>query len=113
MPNFTPINRHIVMVSPSSLEPAAAQRSVLLVCTSAAPAYHADVDRLLENLRSGLDATVQLMHINETTHPEVVRSFGFVVLPAFVLLRQGLELWRYAGPIDSPELFYQLNCQVQ
>lgn len=101
------------MVSPSSLLTVAPQRPVLLVCTSAAPPQRADVDRLVENLRTGLNSTVQLMHINEMIHPEVVRSFGFATLPAFVLLQQGVELWRYCGPVDSPEIFMQLGYQLQ
>ena len=101
------------MVSPSPSLTAAPQRPVLLVFTPAASVHQPEVDRLLEQARSGLNPTLQIMRVSETTHPEVVRSFGFSALPAFVLLRQGLELWRYSGPIDSPGLFSELNSQLQ
>ena len=89
------------------------QLVVLLVFTPAAPAQRAEVERLLEKTRSVLNPDVQIMRVSETTHPEVVRSFGFTSLPAFVLLQRGQELWRYAGPVDSYELVCQLRDQVE
>ncbi|GAB3946016.1 hypothetical protein GCM10028805_16060 [Spirosoma harenae] len=101
------------MAPPSSLLTATPQHPMLLVCTSAAPAQRAEVDRLLENVRSLLNPTVQIMRVSDSTHPEVVRSFGITALPAFVLLQRGQELWRYSGPVDSADLFSQLGYQMQ
>lgn len=96
----------------SSLLTAAPQLPVLLVFSPAAPDHRAEVDRLLEKALSVLSLTVQIMRVSETTHPEVVRSFGFTALPAFVLLQRGQELWRYSGPVDGSELFFQLGDQL-
>ncbi len=101
------------MVSYSSLLTATSQLPVLLVVTPAAPASHSDIDRLIAKAKSVLDPAVQVMRINETTHPEVVRSFGFTALPGFVLLQRGLELWRHTGVITGPELFHQLGIHMK
>ncbi|WP_461108369.1 thioredoxin domain-containing protein [Spirosoma koreense] len=101
------------MAPHASLLSAALQQPVLLVCTSTAPAQHTDVDQFLEKVRLLLNPTVHIVRISETTHPEVVRSFGFTALPAFVLLQQGLELWSYSGPVDAPELVAQLSHQMR
>jgi len=96
------------MAPPSSLLTTAPQLHVLLVYTPTATVQRAEIDRLLEKARSVLNPAMPIMRISETTHPEVVRSFDFTSLPTFVLLQRGLELWRYTGPVDDPELFYQL-----
>lgn len=44
-----------------------------------------------------LGAAVQVLAIDEASHPAVVRSFGAPALPACVLVRQGVELWRQPG----------------
>jgi hypothetical protein len=45
---------------------------------------------------------VRVLAIDEASHPAVVRSFGTPELPACVLMRQGVELWRQQG-LPSPE----------
>ena len=101
------------MASYSSLLTASPQLPVLLAFAPAVPAQHTDMERFLERARSVLNPTIRITLISETTHPEVVRSFGVTSLPAFILLQQGQELWRYAGPIDSSELVYQLENQME
>ena len=86
----------------------ATQPLTLLVFTPAGLAQRTDVDRLLTKVRSSLKPSMQIMHVCETVHPEVVQSFGVSTLPAFVLLHRGLELWRYSGPVDHLDLLYQL-----
>lgn len=100
------------MASYSSLLMETPQLPILLVFSPAAPAQRAEVDRLLDKIRLLLNPGVQVMRVSETTHPEVVSSFGFSSVPGFVLLQRGLELWRYSGPADSPELFAQLDSQM-
>jgi thioredoxin-like negative regulator of GroEL len=51
----------------------------------------------LTALQQQLGATVRVLAIDEATHPAVVRSFGPPALPACVLVRQGVELWRQPG----------------
>ncbi|WP_461089640.1 thioredoxin domain-containing protein [Spirosoma gilvum] len=90
----------------------APQLPVLLVFTSSSAVQQTHVGHLLDTLRSVLRPQVQIMQVNESSHPEIVRSFGITSLPAFVLLKRGLELWRYTGPIDNSDLFNQLHTQL-
>lgn len=99
------------MKSPSPLL-TPVQLPVLLVFTPAALSPQAEVDQLVEKARSVLNPSVRIVCITETTHPEVVSSFGFASQPSFVLLQRGLELWRHTGSIDSPEFVQQLSAQL-
>ena len=51
----------------------------------------------LNHLQQELGTAIQVLRIDEATHPAVVRSFNGRGLPAFVLTRHGLELWRQQG----------------
>ncbi|HET9503071.1 MAG TPA: thioredoxin [Hymenobacter sp.] len=51
----------------------------------------------LRGLRQRLGPAVRVLSIDEASHPAVVRSFGPPELPACVLMRQGVELWRQPG----------------
>lgn len=97
------------MTPTSSLLADSPQRPVLLIFTPASSTQRIEIDRLLEKAQPVLNPAIKIIRVSETTHPEVVRSFGFNSFPAFVLLQQGLELWRYSGPVDNPELFYQMD----
>ncbi len=37
------------------------------------------------------------MKLDEAVHPDIFRSFEITQLPTFVLIRQGIELWRQEG----------------
>ncbi|MBD2756933.1 thioredoxin family protein [Spirosoma validum] len=100
------------MIPYSSLMTSALQAPVLLVFTAATPTQRSEVEQLLDKAQSVLNPSLQIIRVSETTHPEVVRSFGITALPAFVLLLRGQELWRYAGPVDNPQLFHQLDSQM-
>ncbi|WP_461147102.1 thioredoxin domain-containing protein [Spirosoma pulveris] len=101
------------MLTHSALPKPASQRPVLLVVSPSGVGKWAEVDQVMERIRTGLDPAVQIMRITDTTHPEVVRSFNFNALPAFVLLQQGQELWWHTGQIDSPDIFHELYQQVE
>ena len=51
----------------------------------------------LPALQSQLGEAVRVLVISEASHPAVVRSFRATELPSFVLMRQGVELWRQRG----------------
>jgi hypothetical protein len=51
----------------------------------------------LHHLRQRLGRAVRVLTIDEASHPTVVRSFSPPELPACVLMRQGVELWRQPG----------------
>jgi hypothetical protein len=51
----------------------------------------------MRTLQQRLGPAIRVLKIDEATHPAVVRSFGTPQLPACVLVRQGVELWRQQG----------------
>jgi thioredoxin-like negative regulator of GroEL len=55
----------------------------------------------LAALQQQLGAAVRVLAIDEASHPAVVHSFGPPALPACVLVRQGVELWRQQGLPDA------------
>ncbi|WP_019947379.1 hypothetical protein [Hymenobacter aerophilus] len=87
-----------VVATPTTLVPEAAVLLVLLPPAGAgqAPALSAGA---LRALQARLGPGVRVLKIDEATHPTVVRSFSGqpAALPACVLVRQGVELWRQPG----------------
>ncbi|MBJ6145588.1 thioredoxin [Hymenobacter sp. BT559] len=81
--------------------PTASDPAVLLVLLPL-PAGQAAPAPTLRHLQQHLGAAVRVLAIDEASHPAVVRSFGTPELPACVLMRQGVELWRQQG-LPSPE----------
>lgn len=83
---------------PPVLPPDAA---VLLVLLPIVPrnevAGEAQTNASLRVLQGQLGAAIRVLKIDEASHPAVVRSFGPSQLPACVLVRQGVELWRQQG----------------
>ncbi|MDF7811571.1 thioredoxin [Hymenobacter sp. YC55] len=71
------------------------EAAVLLVLLPSL-ARHSDVLSVAEvtQLQRRLGPAVQVIRVDEGTYPMVVRSFLPLQLPACVLLRQGVELWR-------------------
>ncbi|CCH53789.1 hypothetical protein BN8_02912 [Fibrisoma limi BUZ 3] len=59
---------------------------------------------LADALQRHLDGSVRVLKLDETTHPDVMRSFDIANLPAFVLVRRGVELWRHEGLTDEQTL---------
>jgi hypothetical protein len=62
---------------------------------------------LADSLQQHLDNRIRVLRIDETHHPDVVRSFYIPETPAFVLVRHGVELWRQVGT-PNEEMLYQL-----
>jgi thioredoxin-like negative regulator of GroEL len=59
------------------------------------------VQTLVNYLQDRLHLTIRVLKIDATTHPAVVQSFQPRQLPAFVLVRQGVELWRQQGQAEG------------
>lgn len=66
---------------------------------------------LADSLQKRLNGSVRVLKIDEATHPEVVRSFDIGQIPALVLVRQGVELWRQEGLTD-PNLLATVTQKV-
>ena len=56
---------------------------------------------LLHILQRRLGPAIRVLQVDEATHPAVVHSFDMPALPACVLVRQGVELWRQQGLPDD------------
>lgn len=52
---------------------------------------------LLNGLQRQLGAAIQVLKVDEGSHPAVIHAFDGRGVPAFVLLRDGVELWRQQG----------------
>ena len=60
-------------------------------------------NELLNGLQAQLGSAIRILKIDEFSHPGVVHAFDGRGLPAFVLLRDGAELWRQQGlPVGEP-----------
>lgn len=80
------------------LSPALPEAHVLLVLLPRAASTEATAARAsLGALQQQLGPAVRVLAIDEAIHPAVVRSFGPAALPASVLVRRGVELWRQPG----------------
>lgn len=82
--------------------------AVLLVLLPAARTGQLPTTAQLDDLQRQLGPAVRVLRIDEATHPAVVRSFAVTQLPACVLVREGIELWRQAGWPDNEALVASL-----
>ncbi|RTQ53306.1 thioredoxin [Hymenobacter gummosus] len=91
-------------VSARNSSPSAPEAAVLLVLLPLAgraePARALTLAGLAQ-LQHRLGGGIRVLKIEESLHPDVVRSFHAEQLPACVLVRQGKELWRQTGLPDS------------
>lgn len=59
---------------------------------------------LADSLQAHFMGRLRVLRIDEANHPDIVQSFAVSQLPAFVLLRRGVELWRQEGMSDEATL---------
>ncbi|WP_185282454.1 thioredoxin [Hymenobacter sp. NBH84] len=74
---------------------------VLLPVTTPDSRQQHRIQVALEQLQQQLSPAIRVLKIDEATHPAVVHSFHAQQLPACVLVRQGVELWRQQGLPDA------------
>lgn len=86
-----------------------AKAAVLLVFMPTNRKQQETFTKLINSLHDFLDGSLRILQLDEATHPEVVRSFDITHLPAFVLIRQGVELWRHEGMLYG----CALHCPAQ
>ncbi|MBC6990523.1 MULTISPECIES: thioredoxin domain-containing protein [Hymenobacter] len=70
---------------------------VLLPTATGNGVQQAATNASLATLQGRLGAAIRVLKVDEASHPAVVRSFHATELPSFVLVRQGIELWRQQG----------------
>ncbi len=61
------------------------------------PLARTATDLVLNDLQFLLGPAIHVLKVDAGSHPEVVRAFDGQGVPAFVLLRDGMELWRQQG----------------
>jgi thioredoxin-like negative regulator of GroEL len=61
------------------------------------PLARASTLRLLKDLQTQLGTAIRILKVDEASHPGVVQAFDGQGVPAFVLLRDGVEIWRQQG----------------
>ncbi len=85
-------------------------KTVMLLCflppalTRDAMRERVTVMTLAHQLRQRLPDSVRVLNVDESMHPDVVQSFSISQLPAFLLIRKGIELWRQEGIHTFEEL---------
>jgi hypothetical protein len=87
---------------PVAFTPHPVRAAMLLVLLPLVEGEAARKDRVatlagLRALQQQLGSAIRVLSVEEASHPAVVRSFQTSTLPACVLLREGLELWRHTG----------------
>lgn len=90
-----------------------AKTAVLLVFVPNSIKQQATVNQVLERVGAELGESLRITRVDGIVHPEVVLSFGIQRLPSFVLLKHGMEIWRYSGLPDTPDLIGLLATQLQ
>ena len=75
--------------------------------------HRATTNLLLQNLQLELGATIRVLKVDEGTHPAVIHAFDGRGVPAFVLLRDGAELWRQQGLPEGKLLATKLLHKLQ
>ena len=85
------------MPTPSSPPLSADAATLLVLLPTLAPAAQGATTAALRALQQRLGPAIRVLRIDEASHPAVVRSFDGCGRPAYVLVRQGMELWRQQG----------------
>jgi hypothetical protein len=99
--------------SPSSaLAADAAVLLVLLPPVGTAQPVRAATLAAIQALQQRLGSVIRVLSVDEDSHPAVVRSFQPADLPAFVLVRQGVELWRQQGLPEGEFIVPQLLARL-
>jgi hypothetical protein len=70
---------------------------LVLLPPAASTASQLTTRAALHTLQQQLGAAIRVLRVDEATHPDVVRSFDGQGLPAWVLMRHGVELCRQPG----------------
>lgn len=89
-----------LMLVPSALS----DLLVFLPSVDTFPQQRLALMRLADSLEKQLIQLVRVHRVDERSHPEVVQSFNITRFPAFVLVRQGVELWQQEGIVEEEVL---------
>ncbi|NID13478.1 thioredoxin family protein [Fibrivirga algicola] len=59
--------------------------------------HRALLTALAESIQAQFGSHLRVLQIDEVENPDVMSSFGITETPTFVLVKQGVELWRQVG----------------
>ena len=100
----------MLVAAPPHLPPADAAVLLVLLPLAAGVAQPvpASTRTMLDKLQFRLGTVIRVLVVDEENDPDVVRSFRVAALPAFLLVRQGVELWRQTGLPEGELIAEQL-----
>jgi hypothetical protein len=101
-----------IPVPPFALAADVAVLLVLLPPEGTAPPVRVATLAAMQVLQQRLGSVIRVLAVDEASHPAVVRSFQPADLPAFVLVRQGVELWRQLGLPEGELIVAQLLARL-
>ena len=94
-----------------------AQSAVLLVFMPSEranqPQWADHLTTLTDLLQEHLGGLLRILRIDEAANPDVVRSFAITQTPTFVLVRQGVELWRQESIPDEATLVLSIQRMLE
>ncbi|HEY0109346.1 MAG TPA: thioredoxin [Fibrella sp.] len=102
-PIITPVSAAVLLC----FLPSATSQDALLA--------RAFMTELTHRLQQGLSGSIRILKVDESLHPDIVKSFQLNQLPAFVLVEQGIERWRqedirtFDGNASLPDLLQTIN----
>jgi thioredoxin-like negative regulator of GroEL len=80
-----------------------AKTAVLLAFLPPASRENSVLATLIDILQQKFKESIRILKIDETIHPDVVQSFSVKQLPTFILVQQGIEVWRQEGPSEESQ----------
>ena len=113
LPVVNPFIMSIPAPMPSSA--VAAEPAVLLILlppAGTAKPVRAATLAAIQALQQRLGSVIRVLSVDQENHPTVVHSFQPVDLPAFVLMRQGEELWSQRGLPEDEFIVPQLLARL-
>lgn len=113
---FSVIDPSIMSIPvPTPSSAVAAETAVLLILlppAGTAKPVRAATLAAIQVLQQRLGSVIRVLLVDEDDHPTVVRSFQPADLPAFVLVRQGVELWSQRGLPEDEFIVPQLLARL-
>ncbi|MGA0555316.1 thioredoxin family protein [Larkinella sp. VNQ87] len=106
--------RHTNYLKPLPLSITAASSVLLFFIPSDQPFDQQNdwLRRMADTVQQQFGDQVRVLKIDADAQADVLRSFRLAQLPAFVLVRQGQEVWRQEGLPEAP-LFTVLSKRLQ
>ena len=114
--NTHPTIMEIPLTTQTNPELRSAQSAVLLIFFMPANLnnhpHRALLTALADSIQAQFGPLLRVLQIDEADNPDVVSSFGITETPTFVLVKQGVELWRQVGLCPEDVLISLIRRQL-